>query len=93
MRNHRQRARAYGVAYEPFNRNRVFDRDGWICGICHEPIDKRLAFPHLMSVSLDHVVPMVLGGPHTQANTQAAHFICNSIKGANMDDETMDLIA
>ena len=91
--NHRKRARAYGVAYESFNRNEVFDRDGWICGICHEPINKRLSFPNMMSVSLDHIVPMFHGGPHTQANSQASHFICNSTKGADMDAETAGLVA
>lgn len=92
MRNHRQRARVYGVAYEPFNRIEVFDQDGWRCGICHKKIDKRLKFPHPKSVSLDHIVPMFEGGSHTRVNAQAAHFICNSVKGANAVDDQLKLI-
>lgn len=34
-----------------------------------------------MSASLDHVVPLSLGGAHTPENTQASHLICNGRKG------------
>ncbi len=80
LNNHRQRARHYGVDYEPVKRSRVFERDGWKCGICQKRVDKRLKHPHPLSASLDHVVPMALGGGHTYLNTQCAHLQCNSKK-------------
>lgn len=79
---HRKRAAKYGVQYEPIKASKVYERDGWVCGICKEPVDQTLEYPHLMYASLDHIIPMALGGPHTYENVQLAHFICNSMKGA-----------
>jgi 5-methylcytosine-specific restriction endonuclease McrA len=78
---HRRRARMFGVEYEPINRRVVFERDGWICGICDELIDPSLSHPAPRSASLDHVVPMSLGGAHTYGNVQPAHLECNLVKG------------
>jgi 5-methylcytosine-specific restriction endonuclease McrA len=78
--SYRARARKYGVEYTPLNRLLVFQRDGYRCGICGKKVNKRLKYPHPMSVSLDHVVPMALGGGHTYANVQCAHLICNGRK-------------
>lgn len=58
----------------------IFDRDAWTCGICTEPVDPALRYPHPMSVSLDHVVPLAKGGAHTMANVQCSHLHCNRIK-------------
>lgn len=80
LTNHRKRARHYGVAYEPFDPRDAFDRDGWLCGVCHEPIDPALRYPDYRSVSLDHIIPLARGGGHTLNNSQPAHFICNSEK-------------
>jgi len=33
-----------------------------------------------MSVSLDHIVPVSLGGMHSMANVQCAHLFCNLSK-------------
>jgi hypothetical protein len=58
----RRRARMRGVDFERFNDQEIFDRDGWTCGICTEPIDPSLRFPDAMSVSLDHIKPIARGG-------------------------------
>jgi 5-methylcytosine-specific restriction endonuclease McrA len=34
-----------------------------------------------MRASVDHIVPLSLGGPHTLDNAQLAHLRCNAIKG------------
>jgi hypothetical protein len=57
------------------------------CGLCAEPIDKSLRFPHPQSKSIDHIRPVSLGGTHEQANLQWAHLHCNISKGARMDGE------
>jgi len=72
-----RRARERAAATTPFRRHDVFERDGWICGICHDPIDKSLPWPHLMSAVLDHVFPISRGGAHSIENAQAAHNGCN----------------
>lgn len=89
-KNHRSRAKRYGVPYEPIDVRDVFERDGWICGICSEPVDREAKAPHPNSASLDHVIPMARGGGHLYENVQCAHFLCNSLKGARLESEAVD---
>jgi hypothetical protein len=70
----------------------VFIRDGWLCYLCDEPVDRhdfervpgadgRLAFkvgPRYPS--LDHVEPVARGGAHAYANLRTAHHLCNAVK-------------
>ncbi len=79
--SHRARARRAGVDYEPIRSKLVFERDGWMCGICGGKIWKHTKAPHPKSASLDHIMPISLGGGHVHTNVQAAHFWCNSKKG------------
>lgn len=51
------------------------------CGICTGGIDQSLSYPHPMSVSLDHIVPLSMGGDDVRENVQAAHLRCNQSKG------------
>lgn len=67
----------------------VFERDGWMCGICSGPVDASLAWPDPYSPSLDHVVPLARGGHHTYQNTQLAHLRCNVSKGDRVDAVAM----
>jgi 5-methylcytosine-specific restriction endonuclease McrA len=76
-----RRARKALVDASHVRRLEVFERDAWMCGICGEPIDMSLVHPHVMSASLDHIVPLALGGEHSYENCQAAHLSCNSSKG------------
>lgn len=56
-----------------------------VCGICGRPIDSGLKHPHPMSKSLDHIVPISLGGhPFDRENMQAAHLMCNLQKGRSL---------
>ncbi len=55
-------------------------RDGWTCQLCHEPIDRAIAWPHPKSPSIDHIVPLSRGGAHALSNVQSAHLGCNSSK-------------
>ncbi len=63
----------------------IADRDGWVCGICDGPIDELLRWPHPGSLSMDHVVPLAMAGPHEPSNVQAAHLRCNVAKGCRME--------
>ncbi|HNA98897.1 MAG TPA: HNH endonuclease signature motif containing protein [Marmoricola sp.] len=60
----------------------IYERDNWICGLCHELIDRELKYPDMNSVSLDHIIPLAANGTHTSENVQAAHLNCNIAKGA-----------
>lgn len=59
----------------------VYERDGWICGICGDSVDKSLKWPDPMSPSLDHIQPLSKGGHHVLSNVQLAHLECNVRKG------------
>ncbi|MGV9815459.1 HNH endonuclease [Streptomyces cellulosae] len=66
------------------SRAAVFRRDGWICQLCGEGIDRAVRFPHPRSKSIDHIVPLSHGAGtpgHVFSNCQAAHLGCNSSKG------------
>lgn len=67
---------------EVFSDEEIFERDGWVCQICHRPVDRTLRFPDPMSKSLDHIVAVVNGGTHTRANVQTTHLRCNLVKAA-----------
>ena len=65
----------------------VFERDGWVCGLCGEDVDRSLKWPDPMSVSLDHVIPVSMGGMHSMVNLQTAHLFCNVSKGNRVASE------
>ena len=88
-----RRARKRGADAEVFESVEIFERDNWLCGICGTPVDAGLVWPDPWSATLDHVVPLSKGGPHTRANTQLAHARCNLSKGNSIDSELDDLTA
>ena len=58
------------------------------CAICGRPIDKGLKFPHPLSPTVDHVVPIVHGGhPSAMENLQLTHFTCNRAKSDKLMKE------
>lgn len=63
----------------------VYHRDGGICGLCHEIVDKDLTFPDPGYGTIDHIIPLSKGGPHQYENVQLAHSSCNSKKGNRYD--------
>lgn len=83
-RNHRKRARKAGVNYEPVNKWRVFERDGYRCHICGRKTSKRGGPFSPRYPTLDHLVPFAARGPHSYANTACACRECNTWKGAGV---------
>lgn len=83
-RSNRKRAVAHGGKSAPVNRFEIFERDGWVCGVCGDAIDPTLVRPDMRSVSLDHIVPLARGGDHVPENCQAAHLGCNISKGCRV---------
>lgn len=72
----------YDISVE--RRYAIYARDGWVCQLCQEPIDKAVGVYDDWSPSLDHIVPRSLGGTHEDSNLRLAHRWCNSVRG----DET-----
>ena len=60
-----------------------------VCGICGKPVDKSLPFPHPLSPTVDHIIPIDRGGhPSAIENLQLAHFACNRQKSNMMQRQT-----
>ena len=77
-----RRAREKGAFVEPVSIGYLFKRDGGICQLCGKKVSRDLDHTHTMSATMDHIIPLSRGGEHSKRNTQLAHFMCNSIKGA-----------
>lgn len=80
---HRARAKKFGGRYEPINRWSVFERDGWRCQLCGVKTPRTLSGSFMANApTLDHIVPLALGGDHVPENVQLACWACNNRKGA-----------
>jgi hypothetical protein len=90
----KRRATLRGLDSEPINRRLVFERDGWRCHLCGERINQRLAHPHPMSASLDHIIPISIPGSpgHVRTNVAASHLTCNLRKHNGGGNEQLLLI-
>jgi hypothetical protein len=76
-----RRAIACGVGAELVTMDYLIERDRGICGLCGLSVEGHLTWPHPMSSSMDHIVPLSRGGLHTKVNLQLAHLGCNIRKG------------
>lgn len=71
-RNGRKRATCVG----PVDFTAVLAAANDTCGICKKALGDDVTF--------DHIIPLALGGAHTQDNLQATHLVCNSRKGVRI---------
>lgn len=92
VRGDRRRARKLDAFVAPVSRQRIFERDGWRCGICGKKVDKRKRHPHPMAATLDHIIPLAAGGTHEPANVQCAHARCNSSKRDRPANDQLRLV-
>lgn len=70
------RMRANGPV-ENIDRDEIGDRDGWVCGLCRDPIDRSYVHPDPRAPTRDHIRSIAGGGTHTRDNVQIAHWACN----------------
>jgi len=75
---------------EHINVLEIAERDKWVCGICHDPIDSTALYPDPGYRSLDHILPLSLGGSHTSNNVRITHLHCNVRRGAARDDNILE---
>ena len=90
---HKRRALKRQLPADDISHEFVYERDGWVCGICNEPVDKKLVWPDPRSKSLDHVKPLSKGGHHVLSNVQLAHLECNVRKGDEFSLEVDEMSA
>ena len=62
------------------NKKRIYATQT-VCGICGKPVDFSLKYPHPLSPTIDHIIPLAKGGhPSDIDNLQLAHRCCNRQK-------------
>ena len=78
------------VFIEPVDYESLFNRDDGICGICGLPVLFDKFADDNWGGTIDHIVPISVGGKHSMANCQLAHRICNSLKSNSLDFAGID---
>ena len=75
----------YRTAFE--KNKKIILRTQRICALCGQEVDKGIKYPHPMSGSVDHIIPLQKGGhPSDLANLQLTHLYCNRQKAAKLFD-------
>lgn len=95
LRKHISRAKHFGVRWERFDPQEIFERDRWRCGICKKKVDKRLKGDHPMGATLDHIIPLswrIWEHGHTRVNTRCSHRTCNTKRGNRSNGEQLALV-
>lgn len=78
-KNYTQRLGPFRQEYERNKKKILMFQD--TCALCGKPVDKRLKYPHPMSATIDHIIPIDRGGhPSDICNLQLAHMCCNRAK-------------
>ena len=84
----KRRARKMDVIAAPVSLQDVLNAHGKKCHICGSKVDDSTTNQPL-SATMDHVVPLALGGWHDLCNLRPAHHACNSLKGASYSGQLM----
>lgn len=79
----------------PRLRREIYERDGWACQLCFEPIDREAHYLSDWAPSLDHIIPQshTLIPDHSESNLRTAHRWCNAIRGDDTYYTAADLVA
>lgn len=77
--NRPEKQGSHRTAYER-NKKKILSTQK-ICGICGKPVDLKLKYPHPMSATIDHIIPVAKNGhPSDINNLQLTHMTCNRQK-------------
>lgn len=81
----RQRKGQFSIARSA--RLAIYERDGWTCQLCREPVDSTLHWSDNMAASLDHIEcqSWALIPDHSPANLRLAHRLCNALRSDRLE--------
>lgn len=89
----KRRGRGFTFIISPAERQKIYERDGWMCQICMHPVDRALGARNKWSATLDHIEPQssTLIPDHSPSNLRLAHMWCNAARGdgSNMAKEEL----
>lgn len=95
-RNARKQGKRRAIKLKAFvsdvNRFAIYERDGWRCQICKLKVNPRYTGTHPKAPSLDHIIPLAVGGTHQPSNVQLTHFGCNARKSSRAANDQLLLI-
>jgi len=78
-----RRAMRHGVYMEKVIPKNVYERDKWRCVSCKCKVIVSKVY-HPRQASIDHIIPLSMGGSHTYGNSQTMCVSCNSSKSNNI---------
>lgn len=69
-------------------RYEIYERDGWVCQLCFDPVDPSVDTLDRWGHTLDHIIPQShqLVPDHSPQNLRLAHRICNSLRGDGTEE-------
>lgn len=76
-----RRALKAGLPSESYTLGEVAELSCYVCGPCGGLVDMSLPGTLNDGPTVDHIIPIVQGGPDLRHNVQLAHKVCNSRKG------------
>lgn len=75
------RGRAYQARHYSIDVRAIIERWGDACYLCGDTVNEDEPFgPKMLNV--DHVIPLVAGGPSDLSNLRVVHYACNLRKSA-----------
>lgn len=70
----------------------IFERDKWICHLCKKKVRRDVPRTDPEGATIDHLVPISLGGLDEPANVACSHWKCNRDKRARAMNEQLRLL-
>lgn len=71
----------------------LFEMHGWICCLCRQKVNKHLRHPNFMAATVEHLIPISMGGTHTWDNVAVSHAKCNFDRGNSLLKDSSGIIS
>lgn len=91
LHNRRQSSKRRSYKSEPYNFTEILQKYDSTCILCKSKIDITIAWPDPRSLTVEHIIPLALGGTDTADNVAPAHFHCNIANSASIKKEVQNV--
>lgn len=78
--------RAIYAKGDDINALELFEKHDWMCCLCGKKINRYLRVPNWGAATIEHIIPISMGGQHIWENVAPAHYYCNMTKGNSMPE-------
>lgn len=83
---------ALSLTRSPTPTGRSSSATGWRCHLCGKRVRRKASRTDPFGATIDHLVPLSLGGADEPANVATAHYRCNQDKRACAMNEQLALL-